>query len=87
MADRLISADGLKGYVNSISTHWLNEWDTVGVLAAIDKQPTIDAEPVKHGRWIWDKRFSDYTCSECHNWDLKTPNYCSNCGARMDGEY
>jgi hypothetical protein len=38
------------------------------------------------GRWIWDKRFSDYTCSVCHNWDLKTPNFCSNCGADMRGE-
>ena len=51
----------------------------------IQQMPTIDAKPVKHGRWAWDERFSDYTCSECHNWDLKTPNYCSNCGARMDG--
>jgi len=41
---------------------------------------------IQHGRWEWDNRFHDYTCSECRNWDLKTPNYCSNCGARMDGE-
>ena len=39
----------------------------------------------RHGRWVWDNRFHDYTCSECHNWDLKTPNYCSNCGTPMDG--
>lgn len=40
----------------------------------------------KKGRWVWDERFHDYTCSECHNWDLKTPNFCSNCGAEMRGE-
>ena len=48
--------------------------------------PTVDAVEVVHGRWVWDNRFADYTCSECHNWDLKTPNYCSNCGAKMDGD-
>lgn len=52
----------------------------------IETAPAVDAVEVVHGRWIWDKRFADYVCSECHNWDLKTPNYCSNCGARMDGE-
>lgn len=40
---RLIDADALKVYVSSLSTHPLNEWDTWGVLAAIDKQPTITA--------------------------------------------
>lgn len=43
---RLIDADALTAYVNSISTHWLNDWSTIGVLAAIDKQPTIDAVEV-----------------------------------------
>ena len=44
---RLIDADALKAYVNSLSTSPLNEWDTWGVLAAIDKQPTIAAP-----RWV-----------------------------------
>lgn len=42
---RLIDADALKAYVNSLSTHPLNEWDTWGVLAAIDKQPTVATSP------------------------------------------
>jgi hypothetical protein len=37
----LIDRQALKDYVNSLSTHPLNEWDTWGVLAAIDKQPTV----------------------------------------------
>lgn len=37
----LIDRQALKDYVSSLSTHPLNEWDTWGVLAAIDKQPTI----------------------------------------------
>ena len=39
----LIDRQALKDYVSSLSTHPLNEWDTWGVLAAIDKQPTITA--------------------------------------------
>ena len=46
---RLIDADALKAHVNSLSTHWLNDWSTIGVLAAIDRQITVDAV---HGRWI-----------------------------------
>ena len=41
----LIDRQALKDYVSSLSTHPLNEWDTWGVLAAIDKQPTIAASP------------------------------------------
>ncbi len=60
---RLIAADALKDHVNSLSTHWLNDWSTIGVLAAIDRQITVDAVEVvrckdcKHmeltpyGRW------------------------------------
>lgn len=46
----------------------------------------VEMVEVKRGRWTWDERFHDYTCSECHNWDLKTPNFCSNCGADMRSE-
>ena len=42
--------------------------------------PTIEAEPVKHGRW----EFGGF-CSECgiSNEELRT-DYCPNCGAKMD---
>ena len=39
---RLIDADKLKEYVNSKSTHPLCEWDTAGVLMAIDEQETVE---------------------------------------------
>lgn len=49
----------------------------------IMQQPTIEAEPVRHGRWIWDDNAIDWgigawICSECH-----TRN--DNIGARKDG--
>ena len=52
----------------------------------VKAEPTADVVEVKHGEWVWDKRYSDYTCNLCGNWDLETPNYCPNCGAKMDGK-
>lgn len=58
----------------------------VFVARALEEMPDAEVVEVRYGYWKWDKKFSDYYCSECGNWDLKTPNYCSNCGARMDVE-
>lgn len=68
-------------------------WDDV--IARLDAQPTIDAAPVKHGKWKAAKAggpnypFWDSRCSECgyttsmviRNW-----SYCPQCGAKMDLE-
>ena len=56
--------------------------------------PTIDAEPVKRGRWILthDEQYEYCRCSECgydtgENWMIGSEiKYCENCGARMDAE-
>ena len=48
---------------------------------AIDYAPSIDAEPVRHGRWEHGMR-----CSGCGQVDTTKPNYCPNCGAKMDAE-
>ena len=67
------------------------------VIDAIDLAPTIEAEPVKHGKW--DLVEGDCSilarCSVCGrnvvggiSWDLKGNEYrykyCPNCGAKMD---
>ena len=46
MQNDLISRSALKKYVNDHSTHWLNEWDTAGVLLAIQNAPAVDAVEV-----------------------------------------
>lgn len=59
------------------------------VIRSIKEAPTIDAVPVRHGRW---EGSSGDTCSvcgeECFDW-LNTRaflyQYCPNCGAKMDG--
>ncbi len=61
--------------------------DISNVLERIENFPTIEAEPVKHGKW---KKIQSFArCSECKhevNWgskDFLSP-YCPNCGAKMD---
>lgn len=44
-------------------------------------QPWRDAEPIKHGRWIWKNYY--LVCSECGKENDRT-DYCPNCGAKMD---
>lgn len=62
-------------------------------ICQLDDAPTIDAVPVRYGRWIV-KRYAPggrgrtvRFCSECgaNNWNRKS-NYCPNCGIRMRGE-
>ena len=59
----------------------------------IAKCDLAEAEPVRHGKWIYhpDDLFpceSKQECSICHSKELFTldnENYCPNCGAKMDG--
>lgn len=58
----------------------------------IDDAPGVEAEPVRHGRWIhrMHRIFGntyDYECSVCGcDYALAEYNYCPNCGAKMDAE-
>lgn len=56
----------------------------------IKQEPTVDAEPVRHGRWTYLNCFEKgrYQCNECgHFVDAGADkNYCPNCGAKMEGD-
>lgn len=58
---------------------------------------TTAAEPVKHGRWVWNKRLGEWYCSNCDRimnpytveksegeYEMAQPFYCGWCGAKMD---
>ena len=57
-------------------------------------EPTIDAEPVRHGHWIERKEhiylpngckeWINFYCSECEAPNNSPTDYCPNCGAKMD---
>ena len=66
------------------------------VLDIIGDAPTVDAEPVRHGRWLPIGPEDDdvyFICSECRTeistrWDYDADagwNFCPCCGAKMDG--
>jgi hypothetical protein len=81
---RLIDADALK---ERIITPRANGKDLITEL--IDSMPTIDAEPVRHGKWIGYAGTIGNECSVCGKWidvlqGTAEMNYCPNCGARMD---
>lgn len=74
----------------------------IGTLKSLlDKQPTVDAKPVRYGRWIKmtgmlpPEYHGHYCCSECE-WHMKGLRnswtreeellYCPNCGARMEAD-
>lgn len=71
--------------IKTLERIMMMEWCRAEMLKIIDNAPTIDAEPVRHGRWIKDDYYRRWSCSECgalvrHN----CSDYC-NCGAKMDG--
>lgn len=55
----------------------------------IDIIPAADVAPVVHGKW--DDSFDGITpyctaCGRTHSCMRRTPAYCPNCGAKMDGD-
>lgn len=72
-----------------------NEYGRCAEYSIIKQMPTIDAEPVLHGRWIPYGCEDDdmWICSNCmenvifsmHESDrVEKQRYCCRCGARMD---
>lgn len=84
---------GLLGQISKMIIKW--------ACSFVDEMPTIEAEPVRHGRWIlqdtsyWrstnagDVQINrvNLKCSVCgwRNYEKKYYNFCPNCGKKMDG--
>lgn len=99
---RIIDADAL---IESIK-HGLWDWETINGIESrtvleqtiqdIRNEPTIDAEPVRHGKWIELNTesgifmtYDEVKCSECgfvefFNKGWERFKYCPTCGAKMD---
>lgn len=98
---RLIDADALEDVLVNhgfcyCGENEYNDGVADGFLLARDdvkEAPTIDAEPIRHGKWtiteVFD--FKNMTCSSCgwlyeyHAGMEEEWNYCPHCGARMEG--
>ena len=91
---RLIDADALREAVKQKGT----ASELIWCVAEIDRAPTIEAEPVRHGTWedvnsaYW-RWYPEgarvvnrvtYRCSRCGRGAITKTDYCT-CGAKMDG--
>ena len=67
------------------------------IIYRIKAAPTIDAEPVKHGRWLtFEEMFPEKKpkrknnlgvfCDQCRNHADNMFDFCPNCGCNMGGE-
>lgn len=95
---RLIDADKLqiaiveKGQADERHKYKIGEfWELNGaeIRETINKQPTIEAAPVRCGRWIKTDKHDiyyqpGYKCSVCEILTTCHGNYCPNCGAKME---
>ena len=52
-------------------------------LDAVEEQPSVPAEVVRHGRWKT-LYLNSHICSECNMESEDRNRYCPHCGARMD---
>lgn len=90
-ADLLESKEKLWEIYNGLSHH-VDKQICAGEIATfqetimrINEAPAIDAEPVKHGRWLQPKP-GECFCSECQTNGSPQWKRCPVCEAKMDGE-
>ena len=97
---RLIDADALPDHKFSENqcnkfgdgAHYRQGWNDA-IDAIVDNEPTVDAVPVRRGKWerhyCEDDGIPDgWQCNQCNNWFYfdRRPKYCPDCGAQMGGE-
>ena len=86
-----------KGYVCSVEECKRSKEKCCGFYAdhliangvTVHENTSADVAPVRHGRWNDSLAGITPYCSACghsHRCLIRTPNYCPNCGAKMDGE-
>ena len=78
-----VSIDELLG-----ETMYVDTVENISALLSSGKATPADVAPVVHGQWIHYPDYGVTRCSHC-GWSIEEywePNYCPDCGARMDGE-
>lgn len=97
---RLIDADEIEYELAFREFYLKAKWEEQPMVwkTEIDQMPTVDAEPVRHGKWRDLETFKRpwfrhhiFECSACGNTlDMDgvnagrgDANYCPNCGAKM----
>lgn len=77
------------------------EWYYSPTIKTIKEFPVSDVQPIRHGRWDF-RGYQLFKCTNCKEMftqdqleamqnhkdceECTFPNFCPNCGARMDGD-
>ena len=87
---RLIDADALWDWSEIVPLTDDGGIDINDFEEKLNSMPTVDAEPVRHGRWVEEvtddgKGFprTEYTCPFCQYKTRADTNYCPECGERL----
>lgn len=94
-ADKLMRAIYHRAFETDEDTMWQSGcWIRYRAIEAeVKAQPTVEAEPVRHGKWTRENNYSAWKCSECGckvnranplKGNIWNYNYCPNCGAKME---
>lgn len=93
---KLYTADAIKEQVHKLlcrdcgETDYCPNCDYRELIDEILDAQTVDAEPVRHGHWIFNPKDAIEMmstlpkCSECGAESSDGGNYCTHCGAKMD---
>lgn len=85
---RMIDANALMKAMR-VHTYMQTEWTPATAWGV----PIVDAEPIRHGHWIYTERgfplaYGYNRCSVCQrSIGLDSTAYCPNCGAKMDNTW
>ena len=74
----LISRSELLREIDAFMNRFADDTDRILVDSFIRNASAVDAEPVRHGEWIYDPNATDwgiggYVCSECHTKNNNLP--------------
>ena len=86
-AEQILRDMAKDGHNQNAMTSWANALDDFAEM--ISEAPTIEAEPVRHGKWIveaedWRHQIEWVKCSQCDFPTFTAYKYCPNCGALME---
>ena len=91
---RLIDADRLLGFIDFDKAVIGEEHEASDIIAMIKTAPTVEAVPVRHGKWIVTAGGKQCDCPVCGEWFDNTCNYdirktwkfCPVCCTRLEAD-
>lgn len=93
---RLIDADEVLKNIDNIQSGEYDQFDKetvwlIGIndaMSCLETAPTVDAEPVRHGKWklVVEQVGNGYEVCSCCGYHhlVGDDKYCPHCGAKMD---